>query len=522
MTSECANASSQYIFDDTYSYRIGALNESYRSALESPVDMSTTEREYLTKRQFVTSGKKTKESQSSRYLSRITYFNGGVASYSFSHWKHVLQLRANDIRNRKFSFSNDIAYSDEGIRAFFELDFRYTNTEIGFETILKQTKTCQTVIRRFFESNTGLDLKVLTLTCSPKPKFITGASRPVIASGAHIIFPNVTINANQGHQLCLAVDLAIQREFGYGGVVDDCYKESKTMLRPWNALKMVACPVCMDDKHEKTTCTRCRCRGKVRGVSSYCLKAVTYDDGKVCFGGPLDALVKTDLGRLVSESCIVPENDTGVYTAGYARPRDCPEYIPCEKRTRNTRIPKSVTQHVFRNDRVQTGNNYTVVEDPAVLDIIQKAINAYHPLYRQTLVGMVSRTNKYYFVNLRGPNKSMCRIRERSGYLHAKNRIYFKITYKGRYRITQHCYDNECKKLLCDKETREWVASEFTGNIARLFPEKFENVLPRLANANAKCAKRKLGISGMAVCNNMINFFESHPLATTHKKKTRR
>jgi hypothetical protein len=428
---------------------------------------------YLYKKKYLTkplkkdcldrNGKMVRQKQKAApmYPRRITFLNGGNAFFPFSEWTNVFAKRANDITDGSSLFDNDVAYSSEGMNAFFEIDYRSRNSAVPPDEILAHALACQDIMKEYFHLETDTtDFRMWVLTCLPKPKRVQGLEKPVIANGAHIIFPKITIGADQGRQLCTSANYRIGMKFGRINVVDDCYKDSATTLRPIHCMKLEACPDCENIEELRFQCTTCSASGKIGTGSVYRPTCLVSSDG-MDLSDEREKLIANNFAQVVCETSIVPPSDLGEFSPGFRRPTTEPIYIP--PAMRSVHKDDKGKDYVFKADRAAMSRRaaFEVITDDSILSALRGEIRLYHPAYKGAILANVSKKKMCYFVNISSGGRSFCRICCRTGRDHSGNRVYFRFDYRGKT-ITQHCYANDCKQLMAkDKTVKTRLAQNF-------------------------------------------------------------
>lgn len=383
---------------------------------------------------------------------RITFFNGGKAHFPYSTWPDIFRTRAQDLLDKRSLFDNDFAHDSEGIKLFFELDYRSKDDIPRDEDMVAHCLALQEVVKRFYPNN--LDFTMWVLTCDPKPKYTAESTHPLIATGSHIIFPNIVINCDIGRQLCHSGNLELEARFGLTNLVDCCYKTNLTSLRPAMCCKLVDCPDCFNSDDMRLGCTLCDGRGKLPSGSIYKVNYKIDTHGEQCYDTKekLGAYVRENLAQVLAETSIIPAM-AGDFTSGYHRPVEEPEYVPAKLLSQNKQ--DSGKDHVYKKDRTAMSkmSRLEAFEDEAVIKLIARLVRSIHPRYDRPnmVLGSVKRSKTSYVVNMRGSGRNFCRIAKPEGHDHSSNGIYFHISKKNA-RITQKCYDDNCKELLAANE----------------------------------------------------------------------
>ena len=399
-------------------------------------------------------GRRTNSVEPKYPIMRMTFFNGGKCNLPLSEWGQVIKYRALDIQKGISLFDNDFAYSTEGIRCFFELDYR-SDTEPDYEDMLAHALLVQTVVKRFFIQNPAVDYTMWLLMSSPKPKYVKDQLHPIVAKGTHIIFPHIVIDCDQGKQLCHSANLALETEFGFTSLVDCCYHTNSASLRPLGCRKLETCGKCLDESDMRLSCEACVGRGKVSSGSIYTVANLVNGSGQDVYKKTedLSTFVSQNLQQVLTETSIVT---TAAKTLGYNRPITEPEVIPVDLRSKHASDSKKT--HMYRADRKSINRRPVSVEVtcPKTLELICTLIKGFHKEFDHPnmVLASVSKTQNVYFVDLKGHGRTFCQICDESGRKHSSNRVFFRI---GKTKLTQHCHNDECKKLLKSKPVRDRV-----------------------------------------------------------------
>lgn len=409
-----------------------------------------------------------------KYPMRMTFFNGGKCHFPHSAWGGVFDARACDVVSGNLLYDNDFAMSEEGIKLFFELDYRSKDVEPSDGEILKHVRACQSVVRSYFRANPDLDLSCWVLLSTPKPKYVKDEVHPLISMGCHIVFKSIVVNCEQGKQLCHSANLKLETEFGARNLVDCCYKRNVTSLRPIYCRKLEVCMSCLNNDDLRLNCEDCLCRGKIPSGSIYTVSYLIDSDGKNVYddASVMKEVVTRNLPMVLAATSIVPL-EVGSFTPFYNVPKSEPMYIPIQLRS----VHKDDKQKdfVYRKDRrmisMRKKGTCRHVTDERVLELIRALIRGTHPYYDndQMLLSNVTHNSASIFVDLKGTGRCFCRIHDIEGKNHNSNRVYFRID-KKRRNITQHCYDGDCRALLLDQDVRKRVTSAISGYMfARIF-----------------------------------------------------
>ena len=434
-----------------------------------------------------------KENVSPSWPLRMNYMNGGNfiddqgnsnsfnAHFPFTMWPSIFVQRAQDITKKIPFFDNDVAYSDQGLCAFYELDYRNTISLVRERTMMEHAFICQDIMKEYYHANPDVDFTMWILICLPKPKMDSNLNRIILASGMHVVFPYITINAQQGRQLSASVSHRIKNKTGYINVVDtSIFKPNSDMvtLRPAYARKSDKCPRCLGRIEERIqpVCAICHNAKAIGCASVYVPKFLVNSSGSLL---PIDKLVKENLTRVLVETSIIPPTDGGDYTSGYFIPNCAtdPEAngeVPIKLTAKQKKAPGQ-TKHPTKPRK---NPNLTTVTDPHVLEILTQAVRSFRTEHKYASIRTATFNASKYFVTLSSGGHRFCRIATPEGKTHNSNCIFFVISMKFRT-IAQHCYDKDCKKILDGdfKTKNKLVVSRITSNayehhLCVLFPDR--------------------------------------------------
>jgi len=466
------------------------------------------------------------ESVSPGWPMRMNYMNGGHfvdkhgnscsynAHFPFTMWSDVFERRAKDIRKSIPFFDNDAAYSGQGICCFFEMDYRSAMTFMSEGEMMKHAIICQDVLKEYYCSNKNVDYSMWVLFCLPKPKMNTELDRLLIASGMHIVFPNIVINSERGIQLSASVAHRIQMKHGYVNVVDtNIFKPNSDMvtLRPAYSRKADKCPRCLGRPEERThrICTLCANDKRVGCGSMYIPTHLVKSDGVLTPNHIIEDMCEHKLKQVLIDTSIVPPTDTGDFTLGYIVPPGAtdPETTRAinpegyKKTKTNGKQKKPPTNKLVKG-------NMNLVTDQHILEVLTLVIRSFRVEHKYASIRSASASSNMYLVNLSSGGHKFCRIADEKGKHHNSNSILFRISLKAGT-ITQHCYDQDCRKLLAgNPEIKKRVTSlAHEHHLQAIFPDQppslittlnVEENATRLKQDSSKCvvALSKKDVSG--------------------------
>lgn len=421
---------------------------------------------------------------------RLSFFNGGKAHFDYSHWRKIHQARAIDIHKEIILFDNEFVYDKEGCKLFLELDYRSKDRAPTEVELIQHALECQKTVKRLFDSNPHVDFGFWVLLSEPKPKIVKDCPHPVIAMGMHLVFEDIVVNMAQGAQICLSANLALEAKFGKRELVDNCYKQSITSLRPIYCRKLDVCQECMGDDEMRISCENCVCRGKTPSTSIYVPSYKMNTGGRDEYEGDFGAFqdyCKNNLVDVVRRTSIVPA-EIGKFTQGWVVPNEEVRPVPFSERSqhKDDRNKNWVSRTDRRKISTRKQRAMADVTDNGVLDAICKTIKAYHPAYNKDsmFLGRVQRSKTTVFVDLRGSGRNFCRVCNVSGHTHSSNRIFFAIS-RPNMTVRQHCYKHECNEMT---KATPAIASRLKKKIP---PTLVAKIFPSKKKTNATKAKKK-------------------------------
>jgi hypothetical protein len=417
---------------------------------------------------------------------RMTFFSGGDLQFPFEGWSKIHLARTQDIELGNALYDNDIAYSDEGIRLFIELDYRSKEEEPKIDDILSHAAVCQRVVKTYFEDNRGADFSYWCMLCTPRPKYVKDEVKPVIAMGCHIVFPNITITCAQGMQLCHSASVHVEAVYGSSVVDEGVYKADHAALRPAFCCKMDDCHRCGNDSDISVGCVTCGSRGRITNGSVYKPSFLFDSDGndvhRALDARGFESMVSEQLHKIVSDTSIVAPSRE--FTKGFRRPDAEPEFVP--KKLRSTHVDdvdKPFMSRIERSGMSRRRRPQTRLESERALRCVKTCISSYHPEYAKDgmVVTCVNVDDVGAFVEIKGVASHFCRVVQADGVHHSSNRIFFRIDRKKRH-IAQHCYKNECATAMrSDKEIRARLCKTVSH---QLISEVFGGAAPKAPEAN--------------------------------------
>lgn len=391
----------------------------------SEAKFPTTAVEYLASKGYLHSKTRKMNDSSPVYNIRILYADGTKARFPFSEWSNVHRYRLHD-QNHAPIFEKHVAWSNEGIRVFFCLE--YPNpTEV--DDVVEHGLIAQDVMREYYKSHTNADFTFWMLNRSP------GALEN---TSYQIVFPCIIVNSERARQLTLSVKERIRRKSVVSVNLVDSVEDHMVSAPPVYSLDLGRCGACT----VPAECLVCTGTGRQLSTNGFTPIAIIGSKGESLVD-KLEWLLEHDKGVVIADTSVVPTSDLGLYTPGYQTPDYEPGYIPVPLRSTD---PADVgVVGVYKKDR-QSMNKWTGVytpePNPVVWRMVQEEIRKYHEAYAHAVVSKVDRLDQCLFVNLSSGGRSFCRILDPMGKVHQRNGVFFKI---DQHSIVQGCHDSACR-----------------------------------------------------------------------------
>lgn len=389
-------------------------------------------------------------------LLRSTFLSGGSLHMNHVlHWDSLIQ-KTRDIDAGCILTDAEVAHNSEGIRLFFELDYRTSDTLLPtWDEALLHLRVLYRTVQECYP--TMEDLPMHVATCTRKRKQKRAPASIQLAWGIHVVFPSIVTTTSKMKLIAQLLDIRISNLFpSWGNIVDPAsYRAQNATLRPCFSYKMIDCPICSlgpkptIDKRRRPDALRdtdslfrmqlsasCSCfSGRRLDASTY-----TYAGTLQRADGTLDTLFE-DTHSVLCAMSITPRI-MGSFTPGFARPFDMGD--------EHDRIPQS--DILFTSERrvlngVQRRKNTESV-DPSrfpdgyqfLLQTIKRIDLAYQYLAIHKL--SLDTTQRTFFITVKGSGSRYCMYRK--GF-HSSNRVYFILDLKHS-RLHVHCFDPDCKR----------------------------------------------------------------------------
>lgn len=399
-------------------------------------------------------------------LRRLTLLTGGVVYLPFESVRKALRLKAEGLDQGILFTDVEIAHNGEGIRLFFELDYR---ARPGMrlpdrEAFLSHIHILQACVSDCFPSLRGPELDAHVATCDPKVKNGKDSHSDILAWGAHVVFPKIVVRTSIHKRLAALADSRMGRMFPeWKGVVDPCiYRTHDATLRPLGSHKARRCVICSTrgpSNHALTglvdeSCARghgihttqsriarvCDCvRGYRLEPSVYRYNGFVEPSGRfVPMSEDMSTYSKLEL------MSIVPGTMGGFMDAMMNAPDDMGDHIDA--------IPDE-DGVVFRAEKQIIRKNFSRRRDAPLaatnrlrcFQVLTDLMSRISPMYQYVAIDSAryAERSRSILVLVKAKGSRYCMFR---GGEHTSNRVYFVISLRGKPRIEQRCFDNGCRQ----------------------------------------------------------------------------
>jgi hypothetical protein len=393
-------------------------------------------------------------------LLRSTFLSGGSMHMPFVMYHESLRIKALDIEKQVILTDAEVAHNCEGIRLFFELDYRTTSIPLpAIETVMIHANI---IYQTVFDCFPSMDNIVMHMAmCQKKRKQKRSESKIALAWGLHVIFPDIVVTTSIMKLISQLLDIRISKiDPTWSNVVDGAsYRSNSATLRPCFSYKMITCPICVRDDEENIKTTK-----RKRKDASYDLENLfrielsatchcfngrvvdpSYYDyiGSIChIGGDIVQLLEGVL-NVLSETSIVPLH-MGMFTDGFTRTEDMGDELDIIPGKKDNILFPAERRAISGFQRRKTLENIIHKDFPSGIHLLRGVLGRIHENYVHLGVHTVclDRNKKLFIVTVKGKGSRFCPYK---GNHHHSNRVYFCINF-GRQRVNIHCFDNDCKK----------------------------------------------------------------------------
>jgi phage-related protein len=188
------------------------------------------------------------------HLLRTTLLSGGCLYMPLDVYHKRLPTKVLDLEAGVVTTDVEIAHNIEGIRLFFELDYRSDTAMMPtFETMLQHLRVVQDCVRECYPSLGEDDLSAHVAFCPEKVKYDKTLARFKLARGAHIVFPAIIGTTQTMRLIAQLVDCRLTKQFpSWSNVVDPSpYRSTSATLRPLYSHKAEKCTICTSQPSRK-------------------------------------------------------------------------------------------------------------------------------------------------------------------------------------------------------------------------------------------------------------------------------
>lgn len=474
---------------------------------------------------------------------------GGVVSCSLAEYRASLPALAQDIRSGVVTTLSEIAQNSDGVRVFYELDYKYPDRFPSPEVVAQHLQIAYRDTLRAFPGLPPADCRMLVSKSDPKIKVKEG--REYLAYGVHIVFPHIVVRTRELQRLSAYVNQSMTRETpNWADVVDQSpYKAEYANLRPNGSHKVVECPVHKHQKkaqqdrpgrrqrggetepvthsyqgsqhtqfesffggasdwrsalhsggggHDEVACPPGCFKGKITEPSVYRLHAVyDFDPARK------QAVVspKPASWSLLDElrwTSICPEAQ-GQFSTLFRPPADMPGELDF--------VPSAAGPVVFEQRELKPimaqmakSEECRVEHHPELFQLVHQAIAEFFPSHSEAQLHHVAHSSAAggrLYIQLKHQKCRFCLVQQRE---HNNNRVFFTLALQ-RGRLSFHCFKKECKAELVQLRAKTPVRKPASGadpfqigrELPRNAPRTFDVVLPPKF-----LARIKLAVSGTA------------------------
>jgi hypothetical protein len=390
-------------------------------------------------------------------LLRSTLLSGGSIYGALSTFNDLRKMKSSDLERGVISTDVEWAHNCEGVRVFFELDYRSPENFPSTTDVMLHLSHIQQVVQEAYPTLLPEQYEMHIATCAPIVVEVRGIS--LCKWGIHIVFPHIVTTTQQLRVLAGAVDTRITRDsVQWKDIVDAAsYKEANATLRPPFSYKAEKCVLCnakggkkraraQDTTIEDLLAADCDCWHGYRvqpSVYLYCASITSKttameEEECVCMRGIQARCALSTVDAILQGMSIQPSNG-GLFTTEFKPCADMYELAPIVHQ-RGPSKENKIRGVNKRRKELPIPAGY----EKSCHAILQGAINRTHVWYRATVIESVRYypCKKYgeFFVSVKGPGMRSCL---HSNKIHRSNRIYF-ILRVFAWTLSIGCFDTEC------------------------------------------------------------------------------
>lgn len=384
---------------------------------------------------------------------RSSFLSGGTIHISLDEYRASLPQRAQDIENHVILTDVEIAHNSEGIRCFFELDYR------SHEQLLPSIRVVEchlTIILQVIQDCfPGLHdtpkLHIAVCDAKRKPPKQTGTLTQ-LAWGVHVVCHEVITTTPILKKIAQLADHRISLATPeWSAVVDDAvYRADTATLRNCYSHKMVACEHCSYRKSDTTGCEECF-HGKYVHPSIYRY----YGQFSTAGFHTQSVSILEELLRM----CIMP-TQLAQFTTGFRVPPDMCDDIDVGRKP----LPKE-RQTMKMIARRKFAETLSLAQYRAGVTTLSQFLGDVNEEYRHLTIHSIQRDLRTRTITamVRGRGARYCPYKNA---VHTSNRVYFTLSLK-RSSLYINCFD-----LDCQSQTR--VEHPLTYVLKRQLMEEFQ------------------------------------------------
>lgn len=395
----------------------------------------------------------------------VTLFSGGCYMAYLDEYDRALEHYAQDIRQGRVMTVNEIANNCDGIRPFFELDYRLSS-EPSAAVLEKHAQMAHAVLVECFPGR--------SITLAVAKSSLAKVKGGQVAMGLHLVCPDLRVTTNVLRRLALLLDVRMtSNEAQYRGLVDTApYHTETASLRLLFSHKMIDCPFCEGQASVRAQKDAQWGAGQVKE-----LVKPTIEPEEPAWEPAEQCAYCTGSKKAICPSVYQPYCHIDALGVSDAREGDRLQQV-----RKFTIVPSSYGTHdvpVFPDDAplvsdavpnqmgavyqteqksIQRRKDTTTVSPklhPDVYGLVRKLLVELFPSHKTCAVDHVQhrqhkRPNKsILYINVKGRGARYCLHK---GEPHRSNRVYFVIDCRRRT-MAQHCYKAGCHKEKLSQHT---------------------------------------------------------------------
>jgi hypothetical protein len=418
-------------------------------------------------------------------LLRSTFLSGGALFMSHVVCMESMVPKARDIDKGCVLTDAEVAHNCEGIRLFFELDYRTTTTLLPTWTeALLHLRVLYRTVQECFPQLEPLTMHVAT--CTRKRKHRRVPQGIALAWGMHVVFPDIVTTSSVMKLIAQLLDTRISNLFPlWSNIVDPAsYHSSNATLRPCFSYKMIDCPICTvggkpkpsaastTGKRQRLSCSEeaeTRFRLQLSSTCS-CFGGRRVDPSVYTYAGSLSSADGAFVCRVLTTYAVlttmsITPTHMGTFTDGFQRPADMgDEHDGIPQGDALFPVERQAVKGFQRRKNTVPVN---VSRFPSGYHAILQALQNIHEAYRYLAIHKVIMDEKKrtFLITVKGNGSRYCLYR--NGF-HSSNRVYFCLDLK-RGSVATFCFDPDCKRAHANKPVKRTVSLVDRHRIAEGF-----------------------------------------------------